>query len=35
MEVWVGDKPRRMESESVGGVFLLREGELMLDHAPA
>lgn len=35
VEVWVGDKPRRMESESVGGVFLLREGELMLDHAPA
>ncbi|MCG5500940.1 DUF342 domain-containing protein [Ectothiorhodospira lacustris] len=35
VEVWIGDRPRRIESESVGGVFHLREGELFLDHTPS
>ncbi|SEQ05913.1 hypothetical protein SAMN05421693_11548 [Ectothiorhodospira magna] len=34
VEVCIGDKVRRIEAETLGGVFKLQEGEVILDHAP-
>ncbi|MCG5535272.1 FapA family protein [Ectothiorhodospira mobilis] len=33
VEVRIGDRVRRLSNESVGGLFLLREGEIIFDHA--